>query len=57
MRIATAKDFIEIEERLKSLRDHTYGEVKPEINEALLHIERAKYIIIEIEAARERRRV
>jgi len=53
-RNATVDDFIEMEDRLKHLRDRTYGQVKPEINEALRHLERAKYILIEMEAAHER---
>lgn len=54
MKTATVEDFIEMEERIKALRDGTYGQVKPEINEALRHLERAKYILIEMEAAHER---
>lgn len=51
---ATVMDFIEIEDLVKAIRDRTYAEVKPEINEALRHFERAKYILIEMDAAHAR---
>lgn len=53
-RSITVEDLNKIIEFIKDLRDITYSEIKPEINEALLHLERAKFILIELKASRAR---
>ncbi|AGS80739.1 hypothetical protein LEP1GSC050_0069 [Leptospira phage vB_LbrZ_5399-LE1] len=52
----TLDDFNKIIDSMKDLRDWMDGHVRPEINEALRHLERAKFIWIEIEAAHARER-